>query len=91
MSAPVLDRQVDCHGKVEVYLPLPYKWFPFNLRIDLRGVALEPGVPGGTYITVDAAIDLSTQRLSSINPMFIRDGEISRTKWLLCGSCLRKV
>ncbi len=89
LVAPITTEEETSRGWRTVYLPGPDSWFKFNLSCndplkespkdnDFVGYALAPKIQGGRRVRVDARITTEYQHLSSITPMYIREGRSRR-------------
>ena len=85
LVAPITTEEENRRGWRTVYLPGPNSWFKFNLSCndpltegpddnDFIGCALTTKIQGGCRLRVDAKVTAVYQRLSSITPLYIREG-----------------
>ena len=86
LVAPITTVEESSRGWRTVYLPRPDSWFKFNLSCndvsmenpednDFIGYALAARIQGGRRVRVAARITTVYQDLSSIAPMYIREGK----------------
>ena len=105
LVAPILTEQESNKGWRIVYLPGPDDWFKFNLSCndpleenrdeeDFLGFALSPRISGGSRLKVEARIQTDSMHLSSVTPLYIREGELKNSpknpKLMLAGAIIPK-
>ena len=85
LVAPITTEEENRRGWRTVYLPKPNSWFKFNLSCndplnegqeddDFVGYALTARIQGGRRVRVEARITTVYHHMSSITPLYIREG-----------------